>query len=559
MKKFLSIILITFSYSFEVANAVGEYGAVASSKKQSSEIGVQILKNGGNAIDAAVAVAFSLAVTHPSAGNIGGGGFMVIRLANGEVTTIDFREKAPLSSFKDMFLDSTGTVIPGKSRYSAQAAGVPGTVYGLGYAHEKYGTLPWDILLYPAIQLAKYGFDLDYHNVRILNSERYKTLLSHDKESMKIFVKDSPFKINEKLIQKDLSNTLSRIAKYGYLEFYQGLTADYIVDCMKRTGGIISHEDLISYKVVERNPIEFDYRGYTIYSMPPPSSGGITLANILNQLELIDLAEYSPRSSEYIHLLVEIEKRAYADRAEYLGDMDFVNIPLDEMISDEYAYDRYSTISHRRATCSKKINHGIINVMEESEETTHFSIVDKYGNSVSLTTTINGWFGNGITVDQAGFLLNNEMDDFSIKPGYPNMYGLIGNEANSIVPEKRMLSSMTPTIVENQDGDLFLVLGSPGGSTIITTVAQILINLIDFNMSLKESVESKRFHHQWLPDVIQTEKYSFNPDLVKSLNKYGHDIKIRSSIGEANCIMLDTLGIKYACSDSRRGGASVAY
>ena len=559
MKKFLSVLLITFTYTFEVANAVGEHGAIASSKKQASEVGIEILKNGGNAIDAAIAVAFTLSVTHPSAGNIGGGGFMLIRLANGEVTTIDFREKAPFLSTSDMFLDEEGNVIPGQSKYSALASGVPGTVYGLGYAHEKYGSLPWDILLYPAIQLAKYGFELDYHNVRILNSERYKSLLSYDLESKKIFTKDTLFRVNEKLIQKDLSETLRRIAKYGYLEFYQGLTADYIIKCMERTGGIISYDDLKEYKSIEREPIVINYRGYKIYSMPLPSSGGITLANILNQLEHVDLSNYHPKSSKYIHVLSEIEKRAYADRAEYLGDIDFVDVPVNKLTSKEYAEDRYSTISCRKAIPSKKINHGIIDFSNESEETTHFSVVDQYGNSVSLTTTVNGWFGNGITVDHAGFLLNNEMDDFSIKPGHPNMYGLVGNTANSVEGGKRMLSSMTPTIVEDKNNDLFLVLGSPGGSTIITTVTQILVNLIDFKMPLKEAVESKRFHHQWLPDVIQTERYSFSPDLTKALNRYGHIVKERSSIGEANCIMVDTLGLKYACSDSRRGGVSVAY
>jgi len=559
MKRFASILLLTFAYTFEIANAVGEYGAVASSKKEASQIGVEILRNGGNAIDAAVAIAFALSVTHPSAGNIGGGGFMIIRLANGEVTTIDFREKAPELSSRDMFLDINANVIPGKSRYSALASGVPGTVYGLGYAHEKYGSLPWDILLYPSIQLAKYGFSLDYHNVQILNSERYKALLSYDLESKKIFTKVDLFRINEKLIQKDLSETLLRIAKYGYLEFYQGLTADYIVKCMDRTGGIISYDDLKNYKSVERDPIQFDYRGYKIYSMPLPSSGGITLANILNQLEHVNLENYHPRSSKYIHILSEIEKRAYSDRAQYLGDIDFVDVPVDKIISKEYAEERYSTISYRKAIPSKKINHGVIDWNEESEETTHFSVVDQYGNSVSLTTTINGWFGNGITVDGAGFLLNNEMDDFSIKPGHPNMYGLVGNKANSIEGGKRMLSSMTPTIVEDKTGELFMVLGSPGGSTIITTVTQVLVNLIDFKMSLKEAIESKRFHHQWLPDIIQTEKYSFSPDLVKALSRYGHNVKERSSIGEVNCILLDSSGLKHACSDSRRGGVSIAY
>ena len=562
MKKYISlIILVSYSLCFEVADAIGVNGAVASSKKQASEIGLKILKNGGNAIDAAVATAFALSVVHPSAGNIGGGGFMVIRLANGYVTTIDFREKAPLLSDKDMFLDENKEVIPGKSKYSSLSSGVPGTVYGLGYAHEKYGSMNWESLIYPSIELAKYGFKLDYHNMMLLNSDRYSDFLFRDLESRKIFTKDNDedFYLDELFFQHDLSHTLLRIAKYGYSEFYNGITADYIIDCMNRVGGIISHDDLKNYKAVEREPIIFQYRGHNIYSMPPPSSGGITLANILNQMENVDVSKLDPNSSEYIHLLVEAEKRAYADRAEFLGDSDYITIPINKIISDEYANDRFLTISNRKAIPSKKIKHGVIDIFDESEETTHFSIVDKYGNAVSLTTTINGWFGNGITVDNAGFLLNNEMDDFSVKPGVPNLYGLVGNDANSIEPGKRMLSSMTPTIVEDSNGELLMVLGSPGGSTIITSVAQIIINSIDFNMSIKESVEKKRFHHQWLPDIIQIEKNAFSLETINKLNKYGHNIKIRSSIGEANCIKIDINGLKHACSDSRRGGVSKAY
>ena len=560
MRKFLSIsLLITHLFSFEVANAVGLNGAVASSKEEASQIGIDILKKGGNAIDAAVSVAFALAVTHPSAGNIGGGGFMVIRLANGTVTTIDFREKAPLLSTKDMFLDENGDVIQNKSRYTSWASGVPGTVDGLGYAHDKYGSMPWDLLLYPAINLAKYGFNLDYHNILLFNSDRYKYLLSNDSESKKIFVKSHNYNIDEVFVQNDLANTLLRIAKYGYREFYEGITADHIVACMKRTNGLISYNDLRNYKSIEREAISFNYKGYKVHSMPPPSSGGITLPNILNQFEHVNIEKVDPKDSKFIHLLVEIEKRAYADRAEFLGDTDFIDVPINNLISKKYAYDRFLTISPELATPSRELNHGSINIQEESEETTHFSIVDKFGNAVSLTTTINSWFGNGITVDNAGFLLNNEMDDFSIKPGFPNLYGLVGNEANSISPGKRMLSSMTPTIIENEQGDLYMVLGSPGGSTIITTVVQILIDTIDFNMPLKEAVETKRFHHQWLPDKIQIERNSFSPALIETLVKMNHTIYKRSTIGEVNCIKIDENGIKYACSDSRRGGVSIAY
>ena len=560
MKKIISFILIlSISFTFEFADAIGKYGAVASSKEDASQIGIDVLKKGGNAIDAAVAVAFALSVTHPSAGNLGGGGFMIIRLANGKVTTIDFREKAPQLASKDMYLDDNGNVISDKSKYTSLASGIPGTVYGLGYAHEKYGSLPWDILIYPSINLAKFGFELDYHNTLLLNSNRCRKLLSNDSESKNIFIKNTPFQINELFVQRDLSNTLLRIAKYGYKEFYNGLTADYIIDCMQRTRGLISYADLVNYDIVEREPIKFTYRDYNIYSMPPPSSGGIALANILNQLENFDISSLDFHSSSHVHLVVEAEKRAYADRAEYLGDSDFIEIPINKLISKEYAFDRYSTISIKKTIPSKKINHGTIILDNESEETTHLSVVDRYGNSVSLTTTVNGWFGNGITVDNAGFLLNNEMDDFSAKPGFPNLYGLIGNEANAIEPNKRMLSSMTPTIIENPNGKLFLVLGTPGGSTIITTIVQILMNIIDFNMPIKEAVETKRFHHQWFPDIIQVEKNTFSKEILNKLGNYGHELKIRSSIGEVNCIKVDNNNLKHACSDSRRGGTSLAY
>ncbi|MBI64758.1 MAG: gamma-glutamyltransferase [Candidatus Marinimicrobia bacterium] len=553
----LIVLFISFVFSFEVSNAVNKNGMVVCSKHDAAQIGVDILKRGGNAVDAAVGVAFALAVTHPSAGNIGGGGFMVIRFADGGVTTIDFREKAPSSAYRDMFLDNQGNVIPGKSRYTSWSVGVPGTVYGLGYAHQKYGSLDWDSLVYPAVSLAKFGFKLDFHNIMILNSDRYRTLLSNDAVSKLIFTKDNNFEINELFIQKDLSQTLSRIAKYGFREFYEGKTADYILKCMNRTDGLITKNDLKNYNVEERKAIEFSYRGHHIYSMPPSSSGGITLALILNQLENYNVKELGFHSSKHVHLFSEVEKRAYADRANFLGDMDFVDIPIETLISKEYAFERSSNIKLKKSTSSNKIKHGEI-VYNEQEETTHFSIVDNYGNAVSLTTTINGWYGSGITVDNAGFVLNNEMDDFSSKPGEPNMYGLVGSHANSIEPNKRMLSSMTPTIVENSEGDLFLVLGTPGGSTIITTIAQIITNVIDFDMSLKESVESKRFHHQWLPDVIQIEKNSLGKDVIDNLILYGHDIKYRSSIGEANCILINK-NLKFGCSDSRRGSVAIGY
>ena len=547
-------------FTYTVSDAFGQNGLVVSSKKEASEVGIDILKKGGNAVDAAVGVAFALSVTHPSAGNLGGGGFMVIRLADGTVTTIDFREKAPMNSSKDMFLDSEGNVVKGSSWSTALASGVPGTVAGLGYAHKKYGSMAWFDLVYPSVQLARFGFPLDYFNTSILNSEKYSNYLSNDFFSNKYFTKKNGYKLNELFIQEDLSETLLRIAKYGYNEFYFGKTSKLIVDTMARTGGIITAKDLASYKPVEREPIFFEYHDYRIFSMPPPSSGGITLANILNQLENVNLESLGYKSADYIHYFSEVEKRAYADRAMFLGDTDFIDVPIDKLISDEYAYKQFTTIDPNSALDSYELNNELFVSNNESEETTHFSIVDSFGNAVSLTYTINGWFGNGISVNDAGFLLNNEMDDFSIKPGYPNAYGLIGSESNSVYPNKRMLSSMTPTIVERPDSSLYMVLGSPGGSTIITTIAQIIVNVINFNMDIDQAVESKRFHHQWIPPYIQIEQNSFSQNTINALKQKGHDLVLRSKIGigEANCILLDN-GYFYGAADSRRGAIAIGY
>ncbi len=533
---------------------------MTSSNKFASQAGIDILKSGGNAIDAAVAVGFALAVTHPGAGNIGGGGFMVIRLADGTVTTIDFRETAPMAAHRNMFLDDDGNVVPGKSWNTAWAAGVPGSVDGFGKVHELYGQLPWKSVLDPAISLAKDGYPLDYKSV--IAFRKYRNYLSQDSVTKSIFTGSKGILcISEKFTQPDLAATLSRIRDYGHREFYEGLTATYIMQCMDRTGGLITFDDLLNYSSVIREPVSFDYRGFTIHSMPPPSSGGIALAGILNQIENIDMDALKYHGSDHIQVIAEAERNVYADRAYFLGDMDFVPVPIQKLVSQDYADTRWSEIDFSSAGRSANIVHGDIPFhYKESEETTHYSVTDKWGNAVSVTTTINGWFGNGITVDHAGFLLNNEMDDFSSKPGVPNAYGLVGAEANAIAPNKRMLSSMTPTIVEDSDGELFLVAGSPGGSTIITTVAQIIMNVIDFDMNLESAVESPRFHHQWLPDVIFHEWGGVRPlDKIKLLN-LGYDFKFRSSIGEANCIHFDSeKGKFYASSDSRRMASAKAY
>ena len=547
-------------------DAIGYNGMVVSSNKYASQIGLDILKNGGNAIDAAIGVSFALAVVHPGAGNIGGGGFMVVRTSDGKVTTIDFREKAPSGASKDMFLDDSLNVIPGKSWSTSLASGVPGSVAGMWMAHEKFGSKPWYDIIRPSIHLAQYGFKLDPLNCSYLNSNYYKSFLSKDSETKKIFTKSDNFKIGEMFFQHDLANTLRRIAFNGRDGFYKGETAKNIIKCMERTDGIISLDDLENYEPIERNPIEFEYKNYKVYSMPPPSSGGVALAGILKQLENIGLDTIPYHSSDYIHYIVEAERNVYSDRSVYLGDSDFNDIPIEDLISDQYSKVRWSQVDLIKARKSSDVQEGNI-MYHESEETTHYSVVDKWGNAVSVTTTVNGWFGNGIVVDDSGFLLNNEMDDFSSKPGHPNKYGLIGNKLNSIEPNKRMLSSMTPTIVEDHQGELFLVVGSPGGSTIITTVAQVILNVIDQKMSIKNAIEQSRFHHQWLPDVVYFEPLNFSKETLDELKLKGHNISKRASIGEANCIKIsvleDSSQVKNymfsGAADSRRGASALGF
>ena len=557
IKQITSLMLVATFVLGSFPSAVGRNGVVTSSSSHASDVGINVLKDGGNAIDAAIAVGFALGVTFPNAGNIGGGGFMIIRLSTGEVTAIDFREVAPILSDREMFLDDSLNVIPGKSLYTAFAAGVPGTVSGFGYAHRKYSTKPWDYLLNPAIDLARDGFRLTSRDARYLN-HAHKFLL-RDKEASKIFASKNNYRVGDLFIQLDLSHTLKRISIKGDKEFYTGLTSRMIERCMSRTGGIISREDLLNYQPVERKPIEFSYRGYKVYSMPPASSGGICLAEILNQIENIEISSFPYHGVEHIQTMVEAERRAYADRAEYMGDIDFVEVPVETLISDEYAYTRFLNFDPNNIISSSDMGPGLEGNNTESVETTHYSDIDKWGNAVSVTTTLNGKYGNGIVVDGAGFLLNNEMDDFSIKPGHPNKYGLVGKEANSIKPNKRMLSSMTPTIVEDPDGQVVLVLGSPGGSTIITTVAQIIVNIVDYRMSINDAVNSPRFHHQWLPDVLFYEKESISKETINQLKSKGYDLQIKKSIGEANCIQISSNGIKFGAADVRRSASAKAY
>lgn len=540
-------------------NAVGRRGMVVSGHPVASRVGLNILRRGGNAIDAAVATGFALAVTLPSAGNIGGGGFMVIRFSDGRTTTIDFREKAPGRASRDMYLDEKGEVISDLSTTGILASGVPGSVRGLGLAHEKYGRLSWEDVVSPAVELAESGFAVTYQLHRGLTAREER--LTRFEETRRIFYpNDRPLRLNALFQQPELAATLRRITAQGPEEFYTGRTARLLAQHMQRRGGLITMQDLADYQAVERPPVEFDYRDVHIISMGPPSSGGIVLAQILNQLELVELSLMEFHSAEHIHAVVEAERRAYADRAHYLGDADFVNVPVAKLIAKTYATKRWDTVSPDWATPSEDVSHGGVRLLMESEETTHYSVADRWGNAVAVTTTINGGYGSGEVVQGAGFFLNNEMDDFAIKPGYPNIYGLVGSQANAIEPGKRMLSSMTPTIVTRND-TLLMILGSPGGGTIITTMVQIVSNVVDFGLSMQEAVEAPRVHHQWKPDEIQSEPRGISPETRKRLVRMGHKVRYReSAIGDANCIYIDPeTGWYFGAADSRRESGAAGY
>jgi len=494
-------------------------GMVVSASSIASKVGVQILKEGGNAIDASVAVGFALAVTYPFAGNLGGGGFIVLHLNEGKNTTIDFREKAPFSAHRDMYLDEQGNYIQELSQSGVGSAGVPGSVAGLLYALEKYGTLPLAKVIQPAIDLAKYGWNLDHQSTQSFK----KTLpefLKHSSTS-KIFSKNGKeFDEGDLFIQSDLAWTLEQIKEKGNYGFYRGKVAGLLVKQIKNGNGYITIEDLEEYKPVERKPISGTYRGYNIFSMPPPSSGGIALVELLNVLENFSFEVDEFGSSEYINKLVETMKYVYADRTYHLGDEDFYPVPKEKLLSKEYAKTIFDKLTPYAKPSSEINIRKPVNV-KESNETTHYSVYDKEGNAVSVTTTINSGYGSKIVVEGAGFLLNNEMDDFSAKPGEPNQFGLLGSKANSIEPGKRMLSSMTPTIVL-KDNKPFILVGSPGGSTIITVVLQVILNIIDFNMNIQEAVNAPRIHHQWFPDKVYVEKFSLNKDSENNLRKMGY-------------------------------------
>lgn len=554
LSKFLFIFLLLCTLPSLANVSIGENGAVTSRSIIASEVGLEILQDGGNAIDAAVATAFALAVTYPSAGNIGGGGFMVIHLADGSVVTNDFRERAPEEASRDMFLVN-GDYSPRLALQSHLSSGVPGSVAGLLASLEKFGSMTRERVLEAAITLAEEGFQLPADIAEQFSQRR--TVWQANPSSAKVFLKSdgTVYEPNEIFRQPDLAATLRRISEKGRDGFYKGKTATLIVKQMQSNGGLISVEDLEAYSSVWRKPIVGTFKEFTIYSMPPPSSGGILLVQMLNMLEPIGIGTLGFGTTKTMHAMIEAERRAYADRAEFLGDSDYYPVPISTLISKEYATDRMHDFNTKKASASTSITSGNIDI--ESEETTHLSVYHVSGMAVSLTTTINAGYGSGIVVDGAGFLLNNEMDDFSAKPGTPNAYGLVGAEANAIAPGKRMLSSMTPTIVKKGD-DVLLITGTPGGSTIITTMLQVVLNVIEHGQSIDESVASPRFHHQWLPNSVSYE-HGFSTEVLHELKRLGHaDLRTRAEIGDVNQIgIVDDQII--AVSDPRSAGGAAAF
>ncbi len=521
-------------------------GMVVCATPNASKVGLEILKKGGNAVDAAVAVQFALAVTHPEAGNIGGGGFMVYRSAKGSTNTLDFREKAPAAASANMFLDSAGNVVKDMSLATHQASGVPGSVDGMVEAHRKYGKLKWADLVQPAIDLARNGFTITKRLAGSLNwgGPQFKKL----NPGKTYFIKDVAWKEGDLLVQEDLAKTLELIRDKGRDGFYAGKVADEITAEMQAGKGLISKADLQNYHSVWRNAITGKYKDYKIITMPPPSSGGIALLQLLHSVEKYPLHRWGHNQDSTVQLIVEAERRVYADRSKYLGDPDFYKVPVDSLLNPAYLDNRMKTFNWNAATPSSSIQPGAF-VGYESDQTTHYSIVDKEGNSVSITTTLNGSFGSKILVGGAGFLLNNEMDDFSSKPGVPNMFGLIGGKANSIQAGKRMLSSMTPTIIE-KGGKLFMVVGTPGGSTIITSVFQTILNVIEFDEDMQQAVTSKRFHHQWLPDNVIIEKDAIDPAAINKLTQKGYKIINGGASGRVDAILITKDGY-YGGADPR--------
>lgn len=530
-------------------------GAVVTAHPLASEVGVEILKKGGNAVDAAIAVKFALAVVYPNAGNLGGGGFLVYRGRDGSVASLDFREKAPGKASRDMYLDKDGNPITDLSLYGQLASGVPGSVAGMDAAYKKYGTLPWKDLVQPAIDLAAKGFPITEQQAGEFN--RYKARFQKYNPNGAAIIRDAEWKAGDNFVQPELAQTLTRIAEQGRDGFYKGETAAFIVAEMNRGNGIISLKDLEDYQAAWRDPIVGQYKNYKVISMPPPSSGGVALMALLQSVEKYPLKEWGFQSDSTIRAMVEAERRIYADRATHLGDPDFYRVPVANLTDAKFNQERMAKVSLTKATPSDAVKAAKFPGYE-SEETTHYSIVDKNGNAVSLTTTINGSYGSCVWVDGAGFLLNNEMDDFSVKPGSPNMYGLLGGKANSIAPGKRMLSAMTPTIIE-EDGKLKMVVGTPGGSTIITSVFQTILNVLEFDMTAQESVSAARFHHQWQPDRIDVEEKAIDAKTRQSLTEDGYTLHKRGPIGRVENIVILKNGKLQTGADPRGDDKAAGY